>query len=193
VKKKLIGIQYTIPVEDPDPILEIHLDSRLFKSWYAWIFPHEKAIAVGCCSDPKITPPTKLRNNFNQWLEAKNIDYSGLRLETYPISFDYKGVRFGNIFLIGEAAGMASGLTGEGIYQSMVSGQEVARMIIDPDYIPAQLDKALRYNSIQHKIMDLFNWSHTIRNFLHELLLIAMNNHRVKGFIRSSFSPVKKK
>ncbi len=193
VNKKLIGIQYTIPVKDLDPTLEIHLDSRMFKSWYAWVFPHENSLAVGCCSNPKILPPARLKNNFHQWLDVKNINYSGTKLETYPISYDYRGVRFGNIYLIGEAAGMASGLTGEGIYQSLVSGQEVARMIIDPGYMPEKLDIVLRYNSIQHKIMGLFNWSHTLRNFLHELLLMAMNNNRVKGFIRSAFSPVKKK
>jgi len=193
VKKKLIGLQYTKPMEDVDPKLEIHLDSNLFKAWYAWVFPHENSIAVGCCSDPKILPPAKLRDNFHRWLKKKRIDIAGLRLETYPISYDYHGVRFGNIFLIGEAAGMASGLTGQGIYQSMVSGQEAARMIIDPQYVPIQLDKVLRDNSIQHKIMNLFNWSHTIRNFLHELLLLAMNNDRIKRFIRTAFSPVKKK
>jgi len=193
VNKKLIGIQYTIPVKDLDPRLEIHLDSRLFKSWYAWIFPHEKSVAIGCCSNPKILPPARLRDNFHQWLDMKNIAYSEGKLETYPISYDYRGVRFDNIYLIGEAAGMASGLTGEGIYQSLVSGQEVARMIIDPDYVPDQLDKVLRYNAIQHKILGLFNWSHALRNFLHELLLMAMNNNRVKGFIRSAFSPAKKK
>lgn len=193
VNKKLIGIQYTIPVKDLDPRLEIHLDSRLFKSWYAWIFPHEKSVAIGCCSNPKILPPARLRDNFHQWLDMKNIAYSEGKLETYPISYDYRGVRFDNIYLIGEAAGMASGLTGEGIYQSLVSGQEVARMIIDPDYVPDQLDKVLRYNAIQHKFLGLFNWSHALRNFLHELLLMAMNNNRVKGFIRSAFSPAKKK
>ena len=120
------------------------------------------------------------------------IDYAGLKLETYPISYDYQGVQFGHIFLIGEAAGMASGLTGEGIYQSIVSGQEVARMIVDPKHVPQQLDKVLRYNSIQDKIMNLFKWSHTIRNFLHELLLFSMNNQRIKRIIRSAFSPAKK-
>ncbi len=193
VRKKLIGLQYAIPMEKVDPKLEIHLDSRLFNAWYGWIFPHENHIAVGCCSDPKILPPTRLRNNFHLWLEKKRIDFSGLKLETYPISYDYQGVRFGNIFLIGEAAGMASGLTGEGIYQSMVSGQEAARMILDPQYVPVQLDKVLRYNSIQHKIMKLFKSSHIVRNFLHELLLVAMNNNRIKKFIRTAFSPMKKK
>ncbi len=45
VHKKLIGYQYTLPRPDVNPVLEIHLDSRRFKSWYGWIFPHKNSIA----------------------------------------------------------------------------------------------------------------------------------------------------
>ena len=40
VEKKLIGFQYTLPVQIEFPALEIHMDARHFSSWYAWIFPH---------------------------------------------------------------------------------------------------------------------------------------------------------
>lgn len=193
VQKKLIGIQYTIPWNIVDPTLEIHLDSKLFKAWYAWIFPHQDSIAVGCCSDPGVLPPAKLKQNFQTWLDKRGINYTGIKLQTYPISYDYRGIRYGNIFLVGEAAGMACGLTGEGIYQSLVSGLEAAHMILDPDHVPEQLHKAIHYNAVQHKIMRLFKRSHFIRNFLHELLLMAMNNQRVKSSIRRSFSPEPKK
>ncbi|MCK5693610.1 MAG: NAD(P)/FAD-dependent oxidoreductase, partial [Bacteroidales bacterium] len=39
VKKKLIGFQYTIPVKQEYPALEINMDARRFSVWYAWIFP----------------------------------------------------------------------------------------------------------------------------------------------------------
>jgi len=192
VQKKIIGIQYSIPQNPVVPKLEIHLDSKLFKSWYAWIFPHKNSIAVGCCSDPNILPPRQLKENFHTWLRRKGIDYTGLRLHTYPISFDHRGIRFGNIFLIGEAAGMACGLTGEWIYQSMISGQEAAKMILDLAHVSEPLKKVLRYNSIQHRIMKLFSLSGTFRSIIHELLLMAMNNAKIKRFIRGSFSPTKK-
>jgi geranylgeranyl reductase len=194
VDKKIIGIQYTIPRNPVTPRLEIHLDAKLFKAWYAWIFPHKDCIAVGCCSDPKILPPKQLTQNFHKWLRKIGIDHSGLKLHTYPICYDHRGLRFkkGKIFLIGEAAGMACGLTGEGIYQSMVSGQEAAHMILDPNHKSDLMRKALRYNNIQNNIMRLFLISGTLRNALHELLLMAMNNTRIKKFIRSSYSPADK-
>jgi len=191
-RKKLIGIQYTIPQKEVIPRLEIHLDSRLFKAWYAWIFPHRNSLAIGCCSDPKILPPAQLRYNFHRWLQKKNLDYTGAKLDTYPINYDYRGVRFGNVFLTGEAAGMASGLTGEGIYQSLVSGQEAARMILDPNYKSGPLEKVLRYNAVQYKIMKAFIRSGLIRSAVHEMLLIAMNSKAVRRFIQSSFSPSRK-
>jgi geranylgeranyl reductase len=194
VEKKIIGIQYNIPRNPVTPRLEIHLDAKLFKAWYAWIFPHKDSIAVGCCSDPKVLPPKQLTQNFHKWLRKIGIDHSGLKLHTYPISYDHRGLRFknGKVFLIGEAAGMACGLTGEGIYQSMVSGQEAANMILDPNHKSELMRKVLKYNSIQNRIMHLFLVSGTLRNILHELLLMAMNNARIKKFIRSSYSPSKR-
>ena len=58
-EKRLIGIQYLIPSKR-EPKLEIFMDAKLFKAWYAWIFPHENHIAVGCCADPKFMPPAEL-------------------------------------------------------------------------------------------------------------------------------------
>lgn len=191
VRKKLVGIQYTIPQAFVQPQLEIHLDAKLFKAWYAWIFPHRDSIAVGCCSDPRALPPAELSRNFHIWLKRKNIDHSDARLRSYPINYDYKGIRFDHTYLVGEAAGMASGLTGEGIYQSLVSGQEAARMILDPEYISEPLQKVLKYNAIQNRIMRIFNSSELLRSGIHELLLMAMNSNTIKKFIRSFFSPAK--
>jgi len=103
VVKRLIGIQYTLPVNDVTPVLEIYLHSRFFKSWYAWVFPHRHSIAVGCCCDPRLMKASKLRENFHTWLNLRGIDTGDAVLESSPISYDYRGVRFGNIFLAGRA------------------------------------------------------------------------------------------
>jgi flavin-dependent dehydrogenase len=123
VQKKLIGFQYTIPVKQEYPALEINMDARRFSVWYAWIFPHGDTIAVGCCCDPRRADPQKIKAGFHDWLNDRKIDPGDARLESYPIAYDYRGVKFDNTFLVGEAAGLASGFTGEGIYQSRVSGQ----------------------------------------------------------------------
>jgi len=188
VVKKLIGLQYTLPENDVTPMLEIYLHSRFFRSWYAWIFPHGRSIAVGCCCDPRLMNAAKLRENFNNWLQVRGIETGDAILESCPISYDYHGVQFNNIFLVGEAAGLASGLSGEGIYQSLVSGQEVAKMILDPGYDPASLRSVIRFNRIQNRFMRALHLSGIFRGLAIEIILLLMNNRYIRTRVSNAFS-----
>jgi geranylgeranyl reductase len=187
-EKKLMGFQYTLPQVQEDPLLQIFLDARRFSSWYAWIFPHRKSIAVGFCCDPRRVDVKKIKSGFHDWLKEKGMDPGQRRLEAYPIGCDYRGIKFGNVFLVGEAAGMASVFTGEGIYQSLVSGHEVARMIQDPAYDPVHLKEALRYNRILERVLRLFQQAGPIRGSLQELLLILMNKEWLRKKINKQFT-----
>jgi len=188
VQKKLIGFQYTIPVQVEYPALEIFMDARRFSVWYAWIFPHGDRIAVGCCCDPRRVDPQKIKDGFHNWLKDRKLDPGDASLESYPIAYDYRGVKFGNTFLVGEAAGLASGFTGEGIYQSLVSGQEVAKMIIDPMHKPIQLEQVLKYNRVLERVMALFRWAGPLRGALQEYLVILMNNEWLRKKVNAQFS-----
>ena len=188
VRKRLIGMQYTLPAREVEPELKIYLNSRLFKSWYAWIFPHRNSIAVGCCCDPRFMKASKLRDNFHAWLDRQGIDTGNARLESCPINYDYRGIRFGNIFLAGEAAGLASGLSGEGIHQSLVSGQEVAKMILDPDYVSASLGSVIRFNRIQNRFMRLLFESGIFRGLFIELIILLMNHRKIRTRVNNAFS-----
>ena len=188
VQKKLIGFQYTIPVKHEYPALEINMDARRFSVWYAWIFPHGDRIAVGCCCDPQRVDPQKIKAGFHDWLNERKIDPGDARLESYPISYDYRGVKFGDIFLVGEAAGLASGLTGEGVYQSLVSGQEVAKMIMDPLHKSIELEQVLKYNRILERVMAVFRWAGPLRGAVQEFLLILMNKEWLRKKVNAQFS-----
>lgn len=189
MEKRLIGFQYTLPVKEEYTELEIHMDARRFSSWYAWLFPHKETIAVGCCCDPRRMDPKKLKAGFHAWLKDKNIEPGDARLESYPIAYDYQGVKFGNTFLAGEAAGLASGLTGEGIYQSLAYGQEVARMILDPQYEPEQLEKVLKYNRAMDQVHLFLRRAGLLRGAVQELILILMNTDWISEKVRHQFSP----
>ena len=187
VEKVLTTIQYIIPNENVKPQLEIFLDSKYFHSWYAWIFPHKNSIAVGACCHAKWLSGKKLKYNFHQWLNRNNIDIAKATYQSYPISYDYRGLEFGNIFLAGEAAGMASGLTGEGIYQSMVSGEVVAKMIKgDADY-HGMLANILQYNHFQHKFMNISQKIGPLRNMLHDAIILLMKSKSVNKRITEYF------
>ncbi len=188
VEKMLATVQYQIPVTNPKSRLEIFLNAKYFHSWYAWIFPHRDTIAVGTCADARYLPGKKLKDNFHQWLKKQDIDISDARYESFPISYDYRGYRFGNIFLAGEAAGLASGLTGEGIYQSALSGQQIALTIMDKTGEKDFMQEAINYNHVQHKFLDLTLRAGAGRSFIHDLILIALKNKWVNHKITNSFS-----
>lgn len=187
-EKKMQAIQYMVPMEDLEPKLEIFLDSKYFSSWYGWIFPHDKKICVGCGCDPRYHSPQKMKKRFHQWLEKKGIDISNAEYQSSPISFDFRGLRFNNIYLVGDAAGIGSGLTGEGIYQSLVTGVEVAEYICGRTDESDEFKYVQRYNRIQEKIMMFLIRIGPLRKIVFELIIILMNNKRFKNRINNGFS-----
>ena len=188
VEKVLASVQYQIPVDDPGSKMEIYLNSKYFHSWYAWLFPHRETIAVGACADPRYLSGKKLKDNFHQWLKKEGFDISNAKYESFPISYDYRGYRFGNVFLAGEAAGLASGLTGEGIYQSVLSGQQIALEILDQAGGKDFVAEAVQYNHFQHKFLDLSVKAGKLRVLLHDLILLALKNKRINNRITNAFS-----
>ncbi len=186
-EKLLIGIQYNIPGKF-DPKLEIFMDSKLFGSWYAWIFPHRGSIAVGAVCDPKMMSSKLLKDNFHVWIKQKGLDISNATYSSWPISYDYRGIRFDNTFLAGEAAGLASGFTGEGIYQSLVSGETVAKTILDKNHNSKEFVAVLKYNSIQNKIMKTLSKAGPLRGPIQETIVMALNNPAIQKRINRSFS-----
>ncbi|MFH0760814.1 MAG: NAD(P)/FAD-dependent oxidoreductase [Bacteroidota bacterium] len=188
VERRLIGMQYQVLKNGEEPRFEMHLHARYFHSWYAWVFPHRNTFCIGCVSDPKIIPAGEARKRFETWLKQQRVDLSDARYESAPISYDYRGIRFGNIFLVGDAGGFASGLTGEGIYQALVSGEAAARMILDPNAPLPELEEVIRYNEIQQKILKLFHIAGPFRRILHAILLQLLNFGPVKAKIHNAFT-----
>jgi geranylgeranyl reductase len=136
--------------------LEVHSNTKLFGSWYAWIFPYKDYVSVGCGSNPKIMPPARLRQNFSTWLKSEGIDVLDSQLESFPISCKYLGWRFDKVFLCGDACGLASGMSGEGIYQALVSGSEIAKVILEKDYEPKLLFEIIEKNKKAYMIAKFF-------------------------------------
>jgi len=148
-KKAWSTIQYTITQDFKD--LEVFFEPALFGSGYAWIFPHNNFVSVGCVTDSKFQT-LNLFKNFHYWLKKMKIEINQAELESFPINFDYHGFKFGNIFLVGDAAGFASGLTGEGIYAAILSGREVAQKILNPNYNFPGIRKLLKKKSLEERI-----------------------------------------
>jgi geranylgeranyl reductase family protein len=188
VRRKLIAFQYTFPEQGVDPVLEVFLDARRFHRWYAWIFPHRDSLVVGCCCDPARVKHRKVVQAFREWVEEKGFDPGAARLESLPIACDYRGHSFGNIYLAGEAAGLASGFSGEGIYQALASGQEVARMILNPDHRGELLKQVILYNRKLDRVLGAFRLAGPLKGALQEFLVYLINRERFRDRINAHFS-----
>lgn len=175
--KPSYAFHYLLPFHD-DEELCISYDSGRFNSWYAWLFPHEGYTSTGCGCGPGIRSPGELRRIFGRWLKRRGIDVSGCRFEAWPLCCDYGGYRFGNVFLAGDAAGLASALTGEGIYQALVSGEEVAKHILLSGYHSGPMDELLEEKSLHDRVLRGLVGSGPFRAPILELAALLM---RVRG------------
>ena len=163
IKKVLIAMEYFVPQNQHQfPELEVFFELNKFGPAYASIFPHQQYSWIGVCADPKILRTKKLKNNMDDWCRSKGINPQNFELKSAPINYDYQGVEFGNIFLVGDAAGLASGFTGEGMHPAMISGLEVARKIINPNYDFEELKKVLKWKRFEERILTLYKINKTV-------------------------------
>lgn len=112
----------------------VWFDPRAFGSGYAWSFPARRELRLGCGASARVRDISALKQAFFRWLGQWDLNRTSLPVECGTIGCGYSGHRFGRVFLAGDAAGLASPLTGEGIGPALVSGLEVAREIADSNY-----------------------------------------------------------
>src|SRR5690606_25617628 len=113
--------------------LGVAFDSRVLASGYFWVFPHEDYVCIGAGAHKGVVRPASIRPYVERRMAELGIDpgdtpYEGAAIEVELVGFDFSG----GVHLVGDAAGLPSGLTAEGIYPALVSGEEVARRIVEP-------------------------------------------------------------
>jgi len=126
--RKGIAIEAKVYLEDKDlPLMEF--DFGAVKQGYGWLFPKGDHVNVGLYS-----------NSLSSKLTKKSLEkYSKIKLGTCNLDHivgHYIGLGGGNytpeeerIFLVGDAAGLVDPLLGEGIYNAIKSGQNVAEAV----------------------------------------------------------------
>ncbi|NOQ68428.1 FAD-binding protein, partial [Patescibacteria group bacterium] len=174
-KKVLTAFQYMIPGEYPD--IEFYVDFKKFGLSYAWIFPQKNVISVGTGYDQNL--PNKnftvkeLRENFDSWCKEK-FNLENAKFEAFSINYDYQGFKFGNIFLAGDAAGFASGFTGEGIKFAILSGRDIARKIVDPNYKCKEIENILKIKKRGENFIHFLSLNKTVGEITVELFAFLM-------------------
>ena len=81
------------------------------------------------------------------------------------LNYNYEGYKFNNIYLAGEAAGLVSRATGEGISFALISGKEIAKKILNPEHKMTEMRKIIKIKRRQErmlKVLESFPIFHNI-------------------------------
>ena len=150
-----IGVQYIIPGAHNEPVW--FLNPRLLRSGYGWIFPHKRFTSAGVYFNPKIISSKKARESLYKLLNDYGFDISDAKFECAPINTLFNGFKFGNISLIGDAAGLASANTGEGISYAITSGHDIGKYIINEAYNFDKINEIIKYKKRQEFVLKIFD------------------------------------
>jgi geranylgeranyl reductase len=185
-----IGINYQINGDLPE--MEWHLAPQFFGNGYGWIFPHGDTVSIGAYVIKTVMSAQQLQKNLIVWAGTQGFSLEKEQARAEYINYDYQGWRFnksdkrgnpgqtgkadsqGRIFLIGDAAGLASGLTGEGIYPAIISGEETARAIIDDNHSTAVMEKLIRRHRLHSRLADWTGSSPALNLVAGELVTLGL-------------------
>ncbi len=167
-----IGLHYRVQGHFTDMLW--HFDPAVFRCGYSWIFPHRDYASVGAYIGFSSVPANELKKNLDRWMLGYGIRGNRSRCEADLVNHDYRGWRFNRNFLVGDAAGLASPLTGEGMYPSVVSAEAAARTIIDSSYKAVELERMIRRHRAHAKMARLAGRSRIRALVLTELCAYAL-------------------
>ncbi len=145
--KVSIGLRYKVPEIVND--VEWRFYPEILGSGYLWVFPHKTHTNIGVFFEPKEATMEKAKEFLEKFLKENNYTFSDVKPGAATLNFLYKGCIFGNIFLAGEAAGLTSRTTGEGIAPALISGREIGMKILDPEYKMPLLKEFLKVKGRQ--------------------------------------------
>lgn len=167
-----IGIHYQVAGQFGK--MEWHLNTHLFRNGYCWIFPFRHHASIGIYTDGTYLQAKEMLNRLHNWAAGHGIALTGLRPRAGLINYGYQGWRFGNKMLVGDAAGLASGLTGEGMYPAIVSGETAAHSIVDPSYRANSLNRLISKQQNHRQLLKISGRSDSICTLVMELLILGL-------------------
>lgn len=185
VDKTIIGIQYISRTLRKD--LEVFVDDFRDVLKYGWIFPHRRFTSIGMGGWPE--KAAVMRRSLDSLCD--NLSIERTRFEAARINFDYKGIVFGNRFLAGDAAGVASGLTGEGIYQAILSGEEAAKGILNKDYNYPGIKHLLKIKYRHENVLRIFSLNRFIPHiFFNNAVPVLLKRRKLCRMINDKYDLV---
>lgn len=111
---------------------DLYLGQDVSPDLYAWVFPKSDHVAVGCGAGPGNTAQARqLLANLKQRIAADLDGGEVFMEEAHALPMHArKQIAFDRAMLIGDAAGLVVGTSGEGIYWAMKSGKYAAETLV---------------------------------------------------------------
>ncbi len=147
VDRKKLSFGIESEVEHTDDSLHFFVDPKIIKQGAVWIFPIGNKSRIGLAS---YAGRTNILPELSEFLKNMSLDIEYIHGGYFPFCLREPAV--GNIFMVGDSAGMVAPTTGEGIRYAVRYGRECARIVqsvIDGD---KTLEHGLReYRDVVYK------------------------------------------
>ncbi len=172
-----VGIHYELPYSLAE--MEWHLNTKQLGMGYGWIFPHRQTTSFGIYGIQGAVSSRQLLKKLADWADRRSINLAGLKPRAGLINHDYRGWRFGNKLLIGDAAGLASPLTGEGIYPAIISGETAARSILSASHSSEELNKIIKKQKKHRQVIDFSGKNSLLCATVMEIFALALKSRLI--------------
>jgi len=122
----------------------LYLGQDVSPDLYAWVFPKSDHVAVGCGAGPgKTREMRQFLANLKERVSGDLVGGEVFLEEAHALPIHpRRKMAYDRAMLIGDAAGLVVGTSGEGIYWAMKSGKNAALTLVD--VLPDTSEKALR-------------------------------------------------
>ncbi len=129
-RESIVGWAYHFVVDRPATEFHIYWLPRTFPAGYGYMMSRSRdQTMVGIAFEGQDFD-REVAHRAGVWVaERFGLDPTQLRHEAAKGNADYRGWRFGNAFLVGEAAGLLNPLSTEGIYYAIRSGEAVGKFL----------------------------------------------------------------
>jgi len=164
----LVGIEseVVVPEEElPKWKSRVHIDLGCIRGGYGWVFPKRKHLSVGVgCLIAKAKHLSRHHQKFLNSLSMGN--YTIARSSSHLIPTRRKGmvVWQDKALLLGDAAGLTDPLTGEGIYNAILSAR-LAAPAIEDSLLKGKIGLQNYQQAIEEKIMSELRIARTLARF----------------------------
>lgn len=123
---------------------DLYLGQEVSPDLYAWVFPKNDHVAVGCGAGPgKTRQMRQFLCNLKQRIAPELVGGEVFMEEAHALPIHpRKHMAFDKVMLVGDAAGLVVGTSGEGIYWAMKSAERAAQTLVE--HLPDTSEQTLR-------------------------------------------------